>query len=368
MRTLLGTLLGSGCLVLGACGSAGSGDAGGSEGDSTSTSSGTEASGATTSAGATTLGDPTTAEATAADTTADATSNATDATSADAESSEGGSEDTGPPPAACDVEVPLEPGDYERTLDHGGVMRRYYLHVSPSAESSAPLVVNMHGFLSNPTMQSDWSEMIGAADPRGVIVVHPEGLDNSWNAGSCCGNSSGAGVDDVGFIRAVVEDVASAVCVDPQRVYATGLSNGGFMSNRLACEAADLFAAVAPVVGALRIPYEECVPERPMPVFAFNGVQDPLVPIADGESTIDRWVEIDGCDPEPIVEELDGGTCRTWTGCDGDGDVRMCTLDPMGHCWPGHRPDMCYAFLGPYSETVDATERMLEFFAEHTLP
>jgi polyhydroxybutyrate depolymerase len=332
-----------------------------SEAGSTTASSSTGAGTATTGAGATTVGDATTTDATTTDTTSpDATTDAAD--------SSGASEDTGPPPADCDVELPLEPGDYERTLDHGGVMRRYFLHVSPSAESSAPLVVNMHGFLSNPTMQSDWSEMIGAADPRGIIVVHPEGLDNSWNAGSCCGNSSGSGVDDVGFIRAMVEDVASAACVDPQRVYATGLSNGGFLSNRLACEASDLFAAVAPVVGALRIPYEECVPERPMPVFAFNGVQDPLVPIADGESTIDRWVEIDGCDPEPIVEELDGGICRTWTGCDGDGDVRMCTLDPMGHCWPGHRPDMCYAFLGPYSETVDATERMLDFFDEHSLP
>lgn len=367
MRTRLGTLLapllGAGSLIVGACGSdgaAGNQDAESSEGGSTSASTSTGAGTATT--GASSVGDVTTTDAT----TTDATS--PDATTDDADSSGGSSEDTGPRPADCDVDVPLEPGDYERTLDHGGVTRRYYLHVSPSAESSAPLVVNMHGFLSNPTMQSDWSEMIAAADPRGVIVVHPEGLDNSWNAGSCCGNSSGSGVDDVGFIRAVVEDVASAVCVDPQRVYATGLSNGGFMSNRLACEASDLFAAVAPVVGALRIPYEECVPERPMAVFAFNGVQDPLVPIADGESTIERWVEIDGCDPEPVVEELDGGICRTWTGCDGDGDVRMCTLDPMGHCWPGHRPDMCYAFLGPYSETVDATERMLEFFAEHTLP
>ena len=105
-----------------------------------------------------------------------------------------------------------------------------------------------------------------------------------------------------------------------------------------------------------------------MPVFAFNGVQDPLVPIAAANATIDRWVEIDGCDPEPIVEELDGGSCRTWTDCDGDGDVRMCTLDPMGHCWPGRTPEMCYSFIGPYSDTVDATERMLDFFAEHTLP
>lgn len=348
MRTLIGSI----CLVLGACGSADDADGGSSEDESGSTSSSAEA----TTASSVTVGEATTAEPT--------TTDATDGAGTDS----GSSEDSGPLPASCDVEMPLPAGDYERMLEQGGVMRRYYLHVSPSVESSAPLVVNMHGYLSNPTMQWEWSQMIDAADPRGMIVAHPEGLENSWNAGACCGSSSSGGVDDVGFIRAVVADIQSAACVDPQRIYATGLSNGGFMSNRLGCEAADLFAAVAPVVGALRIPLEDCMPERPMPIFAFNGVQDGLVPIADGNATIERWVELDGCDPEPMVEELAGGSCRTWSGCDGDGDVRMCTLDPMGHCWPGRSPDMCYAFIGPYSDAVDATERMLDFFEQHTLP
>lgn len=356
MRTLVGSI----CLVLGACGSTG-GSGGGSEDGSSDGSSGSSEAGAST-AGSSTDGGVTTGGATTAEpTTADTTDGAGD-------SDGSSSEDSGPPAAGCDVELPLAPGDYERTLDFDGVERRYYLHVSPTAESSAPLIVNMHGYLSNPIMQSQWSQMVDAADPRGIVVAHPEGLNNSWNAGACCGNSSAGGVDDVGFIRAVVADIAAAACVDPQRIYATGLSNGGFMSNRLACEASDLFAAVAPVVGSLQIPLDTCTPERPMPVFAFNGVQDPLVPIAAANATIDRWVEIDGCDPEPIVEELDGGSCRTWTDCDGDGDVRMCTLDPMGHCWPGRTPEMCYSFIGPYSDTVDATERMLDFFAEHTLP
>ncbi len=357
MRTLIASI----GVVLCACGQAGGAEADdGSSGDGASSSD----TGASTTSAATTGGPSTTTTAGEA-TTADASTGAVDGSEG---SDDGSSEDSGPPPAACDVEMPLPPGDYDRMLEFGGVMRRYYLHVSASTESSAPLVVNMHGYLSNPTMQSEWSQMIDVADPRGMIVAHPEGLDNSWNAGVCCGSSSTGGVDDVGFIRAVVADIQSAACVDPQRIYATGLSNGGFMSNRLGCEAADLFAAVAPVVGALRIPLEECLPERPMPIFAFNGVQDPLVPIADGNATIDRWVELDGCDPEPEVEELDGGSCRTWSGCDGDGDVRMCTLDPMGHCWPGRSPDMCYSFIGPYSDTVDATVRMLDFFEQHTLP
>jgi poly(3-hydroxybutyrate) depolymerase len=69
-----------------------------------------------------------------------------------------------------------------------------------------------------------------------------------------------------------------------------------------------------------------------------------------------------------MVEALDGGHCDTYTGCDGDGDVRMCTLDPMGHCWPGGDPAFCYSFIGPHSDAVNATQRMLDFFAQHTLP
>jgi polyhydroxybutyrate depolymerase len=355
MRTFIAAI----SLVLGACSST---ESGGNDGESSEGSAGTSSTGAPPTTSTTTTG------ATSATGSGESSTGAVDGSSSEGGEEESSTTDDGPPPAACDVAMPLPPGDYDRMLEHGGVMRRYYLHVSESTQSSAPLVVNMHGYLSNPTMQSQWSQLNDAAEARGIITAHPEGLDNSWNAGVCCGTSQINGVDDIGFIRAVVADIQAAACVDPQRIYATGLSNGGFMSNRLGCEAADLFAAVAPVVGALRIPLEECMPERPMPIFAFNGVQDPLVPYADAVATIDRWVELEGCDAEPTVEQLEGGHCDVYSGCEGDGDVRFCTLDPMGHCWPGGDPNLCYSFIGPHSDAVDATARMLDFFAQHTLP
>jgi polyhydroxybutyrate depolymerase len=250
-------------------------------------------------------------------------------------------------------------------LAHDGVMRRYFLHVSPSSETSVPLVVNMHGYLSGAQMQEQWSMMNAAADPRGIVTAHPEGLDNSWNAGTCCGDSATNGVDDVGFIRAVVADIESAVCVDPRRVYATGMSNGAYMSYRLACEASDVFAAVAPVAGALGI--AECTPPRAVPVLAFLGVQDPLVPYAEGTATIDRWVELDGCSM-PQQSDFEGGNCKTWSSCADDGALELCTLDPMGHCWPGGAESFCFGVLGQYSAAIDATATMLDFFAEHRLP
>jgi len=138
------------------------------------------------------------------------------------------------------------------------------------------------------------------------------------------------------------------------------------MSYRLACEAADLFAAIAPVAGAMRV--TECAPARPVPVLAFHGVQDLIVPYADDVASIDGWVATDACEPEPMQEDFRGGNCRTWSGCDAGATVGLCTLDPMGHCWPGGDPALCYVFLGSHSDALDADTTMLDFFEQHPLP
>jgi len=339
------------CLaVLGCGGSSGDGgdtsDAEGSSGAATATSTGTTASDAS-----------------------DTTALATDGTSSGGSSPTTGEADseTGSP-MPCTIDDALPAGDHERMLEHGGQMRRYIVHVPDGHDPtlSAPLLVNMHGLLSSPEQQIQWSEMNAAADPRGFVGVYPAGIANSWNAGSCCGDAQADGIDDVGFLRAMIEDVSTAVCIDPRRIYATGMSNGGHMSYRLACEAADLFAAVAPVAGAMRA--ADCAPSRPVPVFAFHGVQDLIVPYADDVASIDDWVELDGCEPMPVQEDFPGGNCRTWKPCDGGATVGLCTLDPMGHCWPGGAEALCFGFLGAYSDALDANAAMLDFFAEHSLP
>ncbi len=271
-------------------------------------------------------------------------------------------------PDGCEAAEALAPGDHERMLEHDGQMRRFVVHVPRTIDAStpAPLLVNMHGLLGTPEQQILWTQMNASTDPRGWIVVYPAGIANSWNAGTCCGDASANGVDDVGFLRAVVADVSGAACVDPARIYATGMSNGGHMSFRLACEAADLFAAFAPVAGAMRV--AECTPSRPVPLLAFHGVQDFIVPYADDVASIDGWVARNGCDPEFAQEDFAGGHRRTWSGCEGDVGVGLCTLDPMGHCWPGGDPDLCLVIFGEYSEAIDANETMLDFFEQHPLP
>src|SRR5262249_36815190 len=177
---------------------------------------------------------------------------------------------------------------------------------------------------------------------------YPEGYEGagttrSWNAGTCCPPATTDSIDDVGFARAVVADIQSQANIDPLRIYATGLSNGGGMSHRLACEAADLFAAVAPVACPLLLdPFSICQPIRPIPVLAFAGLTDVVVPYAGGESqpfpgvffppapdSFAYWVGADGCgggSPD-IVEHLgNGASCDTYTTCAGGVSVGLCSI------------------------------------------
>jgi polyhydroxybutyrate depolymerase len=262
----------------------------------------------------------------------------------------------------------LAPGNHARTLEHDGLQRAYTIHV-PSGldpELGAPLLFNLHGYLSNPVQQEQWTAMNASADPRGWITVYPTGTDNSWNAGVCCGDASANGVDDVGFLRAVVDAVADELCIDRARVHATGMSNGGYMSNRLACEASDVFASVAPVAGALAL--VDCAPPRPVSVLAMHGVQDPLVAYELDEAAVAAWVNLDGCDPTPEQIEFEGGTHQIWSGCSDDVAVEFYTLDPMGHCWPSGLAFYCFEFLGTHSDAIDANATMLDFFDQHPMP
>ena len=113
------------------------------------------------------------------------------------------------------------------------------------------MVLNFHGGTQNAAQQVRFSKMNETAEARGFIVVYPEGVNGVWDAGACCASQT---VDDVGFARAIVEYMQEHACIDSRRIYSTGMSNGGRMSYRLGCEAADVFAAIAPVAGIKSIP------------------------------------------------------------------------------------------------------------------
>jgi polyhydroxybutyrate depolymerase len=227
------------------------------------------------------------------------------------------------------------------------------------------------------------------ADREGAIVVYPDGVERHWNDGRELPDvAAGENVDDVGFIRALIEDLAREHAIDRGRIFATGISNGGFMSFRLACEAADTFAAVAPVTAALSEQLgPRCKPARSIGIAILNGTEDPLVPWAGGPvkvfgttrgvvwstmRTFDRWLELDQCRERTVDPRLDqdpddetvlithrGRACR-------DGvEVRLYELQGGGHTWPSGAQYAANWMVGRVSRELDATEEIWRFMKGH---
>ncbi len=219
-------------------------------------------------------------------------------------------------------------------LVHDGIDRSYLVHVGASVVAAAPtpLLFNFHGLTSNASQQRLYTNTNATADDNGFVVVYPEGVGASFNALGCCGSAAEQGIDDIGFARAIIEDVAANVCLDRKRVYATGMSNGGFMSYRLACSASDVFAAVAPVAGALAS--QGCQPGRPVPLMAFHGVADSVVSYASDSAAVATFAGLNGCVGQPERTMHGNVYCDRWSGCTDGAAVQMCSYPGLGHSWP----------------------------------
>jgi polyhydroxybutyrate depolymerase len=250
----------------------------------------------------------------------------------------------------------------------GGLGRQYFLHFPPGYDGRvpAPLVMNFHGNTSTPAEQQALSRVTGPADDAGVVTLHALGYGGSWNGGVCCGQAVGSGIDDVGFVSAVLDEVIGSACIDPERVYAMGFSNGGLLAHRLGCELSSRMAAVGSVAGVTGV---SCAPSRPVPVIAFHGTADPLVPylgdvfFAGAEVNAEGWAARDGCGTAWEVSYQRGdATCRRALGCPAGVDVELCTIAEGGHTWPGGLP---LPSLGKTSTDVSASPMMLEFFLAH---
>ncbi|HET9953662.1 MAG TPA: PHB depolymerase family esterase, partial [Polyangiaceae bacterium] len=215
--------------------------------------------------------------------------------------------------------------------------RSFVLHVPESYDGTtpAPLIVDFHGMGESGMSELRSSPYPAVTDREGVVMAFPDGLKGplgtAWNLGPCCV----ADVDDLAFARALVARVQQSACIDPRRVYAVGVLTGGGMVYQLACHAADLFAAVAPAAfDFLEENVDECIPRRPITEISFRGTADPRVPYGGGPSSLvpgmpitflafERWADIHHCsDSAPTVD--DGG-CSTYSRCDGDAEVALCT-------------------------------------------
>ena len=282
---------------------------------------------------------------------------------------------TTPPTPPCSGKEALG-GNYDWKIMSGGKERIVRVHVPKGYDRTkpVPVVLNFHGYSSNATEQNILAGMADKADSAGFIAVHPEGIGitQSWNAGACCGEAASSAIDDIGFVGKIIDEVSSKACVDSHRVFATGMSNGGFLSHRIACELSNRVAAVAPVAGVLGVP--TCNPTRPVPVFQFHGTLDGLVSYTGNpgmgfpsvKQTMSGWATRNGCSQTARETSKKGEvTCVTYDNCKGGAEVSLCTVANGGHTWPGGTP---VPSLGHTTNDIVATDAMWDFFVKHPLP
>ena len=295
-------------------------------------------------------------------------------------------------PTASPVPTPtsapsLPTGEISRTLTHDGRERSYILYVPASVDWSkpVPLVFVFHGGTGNAKNAIRMSGFDPVADKNGFIVVYPNGTGRlsddkllTWNGGTCCGYAQEENIDDVGFVRAIVTDLRSLANIDAKRIYATGLSNGAILSQRLACEATDLFAAIAPVAGTLNFP--SCSPTQPISVIEFHGTADEHVPYDGGygpkslvnvdfasvQKSVGFWTQFDGCNPQSQTNSFDDIQHEVWTGCAGSTSVELYTILGGGHSWPGGAGG--WPGSDQPTQTISASQLIWEFFAAHPKP
>ena len=269
------------------------------------------------------------------------------------------------------------PGTTVRPISVGGLDRFYRVYVPAGLPASAPLVIMLHGGLGSAEdaeTNYGWNEL---ADSAKFVVAYPDGIGRpdgtgrAWNTGGgCCGRPAREGIDDVGFITAVVGDIAGNVGIDPARVYATGFSNGGMMAYTLACHTTT-FAEIGPVAA---IQLGECSAPHPTSVMQIHGTLDRNIRYdgepGEGAAHIDGppvaevnafWRNVDRC-AAPSVTTAGPVTTSTADCVDGRGVV-LITVDGAGHQWPGSAPNGPGA--DPPSRALNATSTLWQFFAGH---
>jgi polyhydroxybutyrate depolymerase len=273
-----------------------------------------------------------------------------------------------------------------QTLAHQGIERGYLLRLPalPAADGARlPLVLVLHGGGGHAENAEAMTGFTAKARREGFIVAYPEGTGRlkgrlfTWNAGHCCGRAMQQKVDDVGFIRALIDHLAARYPVDPKRIYATGISNGGMMSHRLGIELSDRVAAIAPVAATLF--GDEKPPAQPVAALMINGGEDQAVPPAggapggrfpdawDGTPALPAaaqgrfWAAANGCDTGSVTTGQ-GQLVRTRYRCAPGRGVELLLVRDNGHAWPGGQPGTRRA--DKPSTALDATEAIWAFFRE----
>lgn len=280
----------------------------------------------------------------------------------------------------------LSAGESTRWVRHEGRERSYLLYAPTNYDPGQawPVVLVFHGGGGNAENARRMTGFNEVAEGEGFLVVYPNGNGRleerilTWNAGTCCGYAMEEGVDDVGFVRALLADLAGVANIDPKRVYATGMSNGAMMAYRLACDADDLVAAIGPVAATQNV--RVCAPEDPVSVIHFHGSEDKQAPYEGGvgaesitkvdyasvAETVAFWVEQNGCVGEGDMQTTGNVVQEGYAACELGSAVVLYSVLGGGHAWPGGQKGRVGG--DEPSDEISASELMWAFFQAHPKP
>jgi len=268
------------------------------------------------------------------------------------------------------------------SLEFGGQKRFYFVYLPKNYSNSRefPLVIYLHSYGASAEGELNYTMLHQVADTNNFVMVFPSGKYN-WNSGiGDLDDYAPPDLDDVGFIKELIELLSNTYSLDLDRVYATGYSNGGFMSYKLACELSDQIAAIAPVGGGLAVStFESCDPKRPIPIMHIHGTGDAYIPI-EGlpgmlsiEETMNYWIEFNECNEMAmeLIEDselTDNSTVEmnAYTECNGGSEIIFYKVIDGGHTWPGAG----YAGYpaGNTNQDINASLEIWNFFKDYKLP
>ncbi|MBX3611891.1 MAG: hypothetical protein KF871_18510 [Hydrogenophaga sp.] len=278
----------------------------------------------------------------------------------------------------------MAPGTHRMELVHGGLTRYYLVHMPQRLSPQPRLVLAFHGGGGHAEIMARdrLYGLVEQSELSGDVLVFPSGYSRwprgrlaTWNAGLCCGEARDRNVDDIGFVRALLDHLRTQWAYDARRVYAIGMSNGGMLAHRLACEMPGTFAAIGAVAGTDGTP--RCVPSKPVSVLHIHARDDDRVLFGGGSGsasathadfvsvadTIDKWVKGESCRVRPErVLNVAGAYCDRYAACEGGAEVQLCVTETGGHSWPGGRKALGGA---PGSTALSANEVIWDFFGRH---
>ncbi len=289
----------------------------------------------------------------------------------------------------------VTPGDYTFSFPtKDGLTRSYMVHIPKgyTPTKKYPVLFGFHGEFGTAEAFANSTAFSSYSDARGFIVVYGQGTAlgpvksaTNWNAGSCCGQAvtNKKNIDDVSYMRKVVQDIESKYAVDTSRIYITGMSNGSMFSNRLICQVSDIIAGAATVSGTFQIPFSSCTPSKQVPILVIHGTKDTTVPYYGGagsgaatksntfipvEKEFAEWGTRNGCSGAittisvPPLETTDGNTVDELTYPSCTQQVVLYRVNGGVHEWPSGLPGKNPLEKGSPSKALNASLTIVDFF------